>query len=90
MEVSTIDFFLRPMCVDEKVVEVVRMDEVHANVSDHLPVCCTFQAELSRAIKSITKPQRSTRVKWKRINKEEYEEKVAEQLPKIRGDVKKR
>ena len=49
VEISALDYFLYPAHVDKKIVEVCRLEGIGTDVSDHLPMCCNLQTELSHA-----------------------------------------
>ena len=54
-------------------------------MSDHLPLQCTIQVNLSRAIQKPVSINKLQRVRWGKINKEEYETRVTDRLSSVEG-----
>lgn len=85
IEISTIDYIFFPACIEEKVQAVTRLDETDSNVSDHMPLLCTLKVDLSRVKQEKTVSMTSAKVRWDKIDKEEYRIKVSEQLSSVNG-----
>ena len=86
-ETSTIDYVFCSQHLIKKGFSVTRLEDVVASVSDHLPLRCSVQINLSRATRkpeSICNPKR---VKWEKIDKEEYETRVAGRLHSIQASA---
>ena len=50
VETSTIDYIFCSKQLIQKVASIIRLEDVATSVSDHLPLQCTIQVDLSRAI----------------------------------------
>lgn len=85
VETSTLDYILFPACVEPQIREISRLDSVDANVSDHLPLMCLLDVDLVRATQQVETRQQTTKVKWEKVDKEEYSMMVSEKLVSVRG-----
>lgn len=84
-DTSTIDFFLYKQKLDQRVLRIERCENLSENVSDHYPVSMTVNLKYDKIkIKTIFTSNQTTRVDWKKIDKEQYASNVAE---KIRTEV---
>ena len=85
VEISTIDYIFCSKQLIQKVVSIIRLENVATNVSDHLPLQCTIQVNLSRAIQKPASISKLQRVRWGGINQEEYETRVTDRLSSVEG-----
>ncbi|MCG7868271.1 MAG: reverse transcriptase family protein, partial [Candidatus Thiodiazotropha taylori] len=86
-ETSTIDYVFCSQSVLKTGFKVTRLENVTANVSDHLPLQCKIHVNLTRAIQKSGGTSNTQRIKWHKIDKEEYSKKVSEQLPTLDGAI---
>ena len=88
-EVSTIDYIFYDQNVTDKVLKIETLTDEHANVSDHYPLCCTFEGMVERHV--TVKPEvaiaPSMRVRWDKLNKEEYQQAVSSGISQLRRDI---
>ena len=88
-EVSTIDYIFYNRNLDHNVMKVEVLDEEGTNVSDHYPLCCTMQGVVDSQV--TVKPDMNiappTRVRWDKLDKDEYKQAVTSQVTQLRWDI---
>ena len=63
-----------------------RLETLHANVSDHITVCCTFNYSLQQFLESSEKPALQSKLKWDKIDKTCYQTMVTTKLMEVHND----
>ncbi|MEW8547754.1 MAG: reverse transcriptase family protein, partial [Candidatus Thiodiazotropha sp.] len=86
VETSTIDYILFPESISSKIKKISRLDEIDANVSDHLPLMCTLDINLEIVNKPKSMQQKPAKVKWEKVDKDEYKARVSERLATVCGE----
>ena len=88
-EVSTIDYIFYNQNLDHNVMKVEVLDEEGTNVSDHYPLRCTMQGVVDSPV--TVKPDMNiappTRVRWDKLDKDEYKQAVTPQVTQLRWDI---
>ncbi|MCG8033052.1 MAG: endonuclease/exonuclease/phosphatase family protein, partial [Candidatus Thiodiazotropha taylori] len=80
---STIDYIFCSQHLIEKGFSVSRLEDVDASVSDHLPLKCLVHVNLSRATQRQASTDKPQRIRWEKVNKEDYKRRVTEELHSI-------
>ena len=73
VETSKIDHIFYDQTMKNLVLLTTRLEALHANVSDHIPVCCTFNYSLQQFLGSSEKPALQSKLKWGKIDKTRYQ-----------------
>ena len=83
VETSTIDYIFYDQTMKNLVLSITRLEALHANVSDHIPVCCTFKYSLQQFLESSEKPALQSKPKWDKIDKTRYQTMVTTKLMEV-------
>ena len=83
VETSTIDYIFYSPSIQDRVCGTRVMDDFAPNVSDHYLILCSFDIQLSavRSTGETTFPP--SKVKWKKIDKDQYREIVTVSIAKV-------
>ena len=85
-EISTLDYFIMDKRISKDTYAVVRLENVVANVSDHLPVKCDLDFKEPKIKPTETRNlQHTSKVKWQKVDKQMYSQQVEEQISMING-----
>ncbi|MCG7879544.1 MAG: reverse transcriptase family protein [Candidatus Thiodiazotropha taylori] len=71
-ETSTLDYILYPKTFSDCIGEIRVLDNLKANVSDHLPVGCTIRYEMDKAQLSQKTREIPVKMKWEKLDKDLY------------------
>ena len=83
VDTSTIDYIFLCERANQQSPKITRLDDIHSSVSDHYPVRCLMNFTTTESIKtSVTLPLPS-KVKWDKVDKEQYRECVRSQLFRV-------
>ena len=83
-EISTLDYFIMDKRISKDTYAVVRLEDVVANVSDHLPVKCDLDFKVPKNKPTETRNlQHTSKVKWQKVDKQMYFQQVEEQISMI-------
>ena len=67
------------------VLSTTRLETLHANVSDHIPGCCTFNYSFQQFLESSEKPALQSKLKLDKIDKTRYQTIVTTKLMEVRN-----
>ena len=83
VETSTIDYIFYSLSIQDRVGGTIVMDDFAPNVSDHYPILCSFDIQLSavRSTSETTFPP--SKVKWEKIDKDQYRDIVTASIAKV-------
>ena len=79
-ETSTIDYIFHDKRMKARLLSTTRLESLHENVSDHIPVACTFRHSVQQFCHTSEKSDMPSRVKWDKIDKELYQSTVTTKL----------
>ena len=83
-EITTLDHFIMDKRIPKDTYAVVRLENVVANESDHLPVKCDLEFKVPKIKPTETRNlQHTSKVKWQKVDKQMYSEQVKEQISMI-------
>ena len=85
VETSTINYIFYDQTMKNLIPSITRLEALHANVSDHIPVCCTFKHSLQQFLESSEKPALQSKPKWDKIDKTRYQTMVTTKLMEVRN-----
>ena len=83
IDTSTIDYVFYDAAIKQLNPTVYRIEDLHASVSDHYPVGCAVQFEISRVSKMEVVSLMPGRVKWDKIDKEKYAYDVSNRIADV-------
>ncbi|MES9884980.1 MAG: reverse transcriptase family protein [Sedimenticola sp.] len=83
VDVSTIDYVMYRKTLNERVISVEVINELHTNVSDHYPVKCCLRYELQSASMKKEDSMKATKVKWEKLDSDLYVALVNEGLDNL-------
>ncbi|MEW8545688.1 MAG: endonuclease/exonuclease/phosphatase family protein, partial [Candidatus Thiodiazotropha sp.] len=87
VETSTIDYIFYDQKMKQQLLSAERLSTIHTNVSDHLPVRCTFEIDLQHIQETDKILPPSNKIKWDKINKVKYEQVVTEKIAELNGKL---
>ena len=77
----------------DNVLKIETLTDEHTNVSDHYPLCCTLECVVNRhvtvkpEVAIAPAPPPHKRVRWDKLDKEEYKQTVSSGTSKLRHDI---
>ena len=73
--------------INDRLLSAIRLEAIPTNVSDHIPVCCTFQYRFRQFSKSTDQFKPSSKVKWDKLDKDRYQSVVTSKLVSLEHNV---
>ena len=74
VDTSLIDYIFFNEKLDRKSPRITRLEDIHSSVSDHYPVACTLHLEITENTKKIVTFPLPSKVKWDKVDKDQYKE----------------
>ena len=87
IETSAIDYIFYDDKINDRLLSAIRLEAIPTNVSDHIPVCCTFQYRFRQFSKSTDQFKPSSKVKWDKLDKDRYQSVVTSKLVSLEHNV---
>lgn len=88
VDTSTIDYIMYDKSMSLKIMSIERLDSLTGNVSDHYPIKCRLEVhgKLLNEKKDL-KIERSSKIKWDKLDPEVYCAELSNSLEKLNYDV---
>ena len=83
VETSTIDYIFYSLSIQDRVCGTRVMDDFAPNVSDHYPILCSFDIQLSAVRSTSETAFPPSKVKWEKIDKDQYRDIVTVGIAKV-------
>ena len=86
VDTSLIDYIFFNEKLDRKSPRITRLEDIHLSVSDHYPVACTLHLEITENTKKIVTFPLPSKVKWDKVDKDQYKEQVDKGMDRIKTE----
>ena len=73
IETSAVDYIVHDDKMNDRLLSAIRLEAIPTNVSDHIPICCTFRYRFRQFSKSTDQFKPSSKVKWDKLDKDRYQ-----------------
>ena len=83
VETSAIDYIFYDQTMKNLILSTTRLEALHASMSDHIPVCCTFKYNLQQFLESSEKPKLQSKLKWDKTDKTSYHTMITTKLMEV-------